>query len=199
MPAVVSFATVVRRIREGLHPPLIAIDGLPVSGKSTLAERLGGELGLECIYLDDFVRPEAEWPSRTQPAFPFEYIRYDEFLDAIRALAETGTCRYLPFDWATGKVSTTAREVTIDLPVVIEGVSALNPAVADLYGLKIFVESDAASTLQASLDRGVGAFEREWRELFMPSVDIYMRTDPRSRADMVMAGRGADGSSRTEA
>lgn len=191
MPLPVAFDEVVSRVRAGVSPPLVAIDGLPVSGKSTLAERLCSELGLECIYLDDFVLPEAQWPSRTRPAFPFEYIRYDAFLGAIRALAATGVCQYHPFDWATGTVAAVAREVKVHGPVVIEGVSTLNPALADLYGLKIFVESDSASTLQAALDRGVGAWEREWREVFMPSVALYMKTDPGHRADLLVAGRGA--------
>ncbi len=51
-------------------PSLIAIDGLPVSGKSTLADRMAAALGAECLYLDDFVKPEAFWPSRTSPSFP---------------------------------------------------------------------------------------------------------------------------------
>jgi uridine kinase len=191
MPALISFDAVVARVREGVNPPLIGIDGLPVSGKSTLAGRLESDLGLECIYLDDFVLPEAEWPSRTRPAFPFEYIRYAEFLEVVRMLAATGSCRYRPFDWATGTIAQTEREVTVRSPVVIEGVSALHPDIADLYGLRIFVESDAASTLQASLDRGVGSWEREWREMFMPSVELYMMTDPRGRADLIAAGRGA--------
>jgi uridine kinase len=46
-------------------------------------------------------------------------------------------------------------------PIVIEGVSALNPALCDLYGLRIFVESDRSTVLQAALHRGVGAWERE--------------------------------------
>ena len=68
--------------------------------------------------------------------------------------------------------------------------SALNPALCDLYGLKIFVESDRSTVFQAALRRGDGAWEREWRELFLPSVDIYMLTHPERRADLLVPGRG---------
>lgn len=187
-----SFDETLNIVRQGVRSPLIGIDGLPVSGKSTLADRLCHELGYDSLSLDDFVLPEASWPSRNRPAFPFEFMRYGEFVDAIRSLAATGSCRYRPYDWSTGGVSPTGREVTVDRGVVVEGVSALNPAIAALYGLRIFVESDAATTLEASLARGVAGWEREWRELFLPSAELYMRSDPRARADLVVAGRGVN-------
>lgn len=168
----------------------IAIDGLPVSGKSTLAGRLEHAAGAEIIYLDDFVRPEAEWRGKVLPSFPFAYIRYDDFLDAVTGLAQDGHCTYHPYDWATGQPSATARTITRDQPIIIEGVSSLHPALAPLYDLLLWVESDAATTLTASLTRGVGDWEREWCDLFMPSVELYLQTNPRSRADYLVKGRG---------
>src|SRR5262245_44687240 len=148
--ALLSFDEAVAIVGRGVTPPLIAIDGLSVSGKSTLADRICTQLGFDCIALDDFVLPESQWPSRRRPAFPFEYIRYGEFLDAIRSLAATGSCRYRPYDWERGGLTIAEREVTMDRGVVVEGVSTLNPDVAQLYGLRIFVESDAATVLEAS-------------------------------------------------
>jgi uridine kinase len=170
---------------------LIAIDGLPVAGKSTLAERLVATFRLECIYLDDFVRPEAEWPSRTEPSFPFDYIRYDEFIETVARLSRTGSCSYCPYDWSTGRISERPREVCIARPVVVEGVSALHPSLAPLYDLRFWIESDAGSALSASLARGVGAWEAAWRSMFLPSAMLYLETNPRARADFVVAGRGA--------
>lgn len=182
---------VIARVAALDMPRLVAIDGLPVSGKSTLADHLIERLGLQCIYLDDFIRPMADWPSRTRPAFPFEYIRYDGFLDAIRDLARDGVCAYAPFDWSTLSVSPDTRIVSLEKTVIIEGVSALNPAVAALYGLSIFVESDRSTTLAAALARGVGNWAPEWEQLFLPSADIYMRSRPQTRCDVIYAGRGA--------
>ena len=147
---------VIAAIEDAPTPPLIAIDGLPCSGKSTLVERLQQRLDLDCIYLDDFVLPEAEWPAGIKPAFPFPYIRYEAFQDAVRTLATVGSCSFFPFDWETLAVSTTPRIVGLTKPVLVEGVSALNPRLCDLYGLKIFVDSDQATTLEAALQRGVG-------------------------------------------
>jgi uridine kinase len=169
---------------------LVAIDGLPLAGKSTLADRLTSALGAQCIRFDDFVKPEAEWRSHDQPSFPFDYIRYDEFMAAVQGLAANGVCSYRPWDWETFSIAHEAREVRADRPVIVEGVSALHPDIAPLYDLRIWVDSDAASTLAAWHARGVGKWAREWRELLLPSVELYLRTKPQERADIVARGRG---------
>jgi uridine kinase len=169
---------------------LIAIDGLPVSGKSTLAERFEAELAATTLYLDDFVRPEREWRGQIGPAFPFDYIRYAEYQAAVETVARGEAVRYRLYDWSLGKLSG-ERVIEPGGVVVVEGVSALHPALTPLYDLKLWVQSDASTTLSASLARGVGNWEMEWRNLFLPSVDLYMATDPRSRADHIVAGRGA--------
>jgi uridine kinase len=170
---------------------LVAIDGLPLAGKSTLAERFVTAMGAQCIYLDDFVKPQAQWRSPHVPAFPFDYIRYDEFLGAVQALARGDAARYRLYDWSAGALADDAREVRPDGLVVIEGVSSLHPDLAPLYDLRFWVESDPAAVLAASFERGAAGWEREWRELFLPSTELYMRTKPRDRADYHVAGRGA--------
>jgi uridine kinase len=172
---------------------LVAIDGLPVSGKSTLAGRLEAQLGATIVYLDDFVRPEAEWRGKVGPAFPFPYMRYDDFCQAVMTLAEGRVARYRGYDWAAGRLAGAWTEIDPDGLVVVEGVSALNPELAPVYDLRLWVESDAATTLEASLARGVGDWEREWRTLFMPSVALYLATEPWLRADHIVAGRGSSG------
>jgi uridine kinase len=179
--------SLLRRLPDGL----IAIDGLPVSGKSTLAERLENELGAVTIYLDDFVRPPAEWRGTAKPALPFPYFRYDEFLATVTTLANGDAARYRRYDWAAGQLARDWSEIRPDGLVVVEGVSALNPILAPLYDLRFWVESDADTTLAASLARGTSGWDDEWRGLFMPSVALYLATDPRGRADHVVAGRGA--------
>jgi uridine kinase len=192
MPRHVTVEETITLIEAGVQPPLIAIDGLPCSGKTTTVDRLKDRMDLECIYLDDFVLPERDWPPGIKPSFPFPFIRYDEFVNAIQTLASSGACTYKPFDWDTFEISADLRTVSLSKPVVIDGVSSLNPILCDLYGFKVFVESDRATTLQAALDRGAeaGPWSRQWRELFLPSVDIYMETQPQKRADVVIAGRG---------
>ena len=187
----IDFDTVLELLRAGPDARLVAIDGLPVSGKSTLAERPVAECGATCVYLDDFVRPEAEWRGMAKPAFPFPYIRHDAFLETVKTMANGETARYRRYDWAAGQLADDWSEIHTDGLVVIEGVSALHPDLAPLYDMRFWVESDADTTLAASLARGAGNWEGEWRDLFMPSVALYLATDPRGRADHLVAGRGA--------
>jgi uridine kinase len=190
VPPRVSVDDVLGRVARGIDPPLIAIDGLPCSGKSTLADTLETAHGLGYLGLDEFVLPEREWPSR-RPAFPFVHVRYQEFMDAVRTLAATGRCDYAPFDWDTYEVSPQRKTVCHDKPVVVEGVSTLHPELTPLYGLRIFVDSDRASTFAAAMARDNGVWRDAWRELFLPSVDIYMQSRPERRADVIVPGRGA--------
>jgi hypothetical protein len=135
------------------------------------------------------VKPEAEWRWYDRPSFPFDYVRYEEFLSAVVSLATRGCCRYRPYDFTAGKIADAERAVCVDRPVIVEGVSALHPDLAPLYALRVWVESDASTVLAASLARGVGAWAREWETIF-PSIAPYLRTDPKGRAGIVAAGRG---------
>ncbi len=172
---------------------LIAVDGLPCAGKSTLATHLQRTYGFDKIGIDDFLAPQASWPWSRTPAFPFEFMRYAEMMTTVRTLAATGQCSYAPFDWATLSVSPQKRTVSLTRPVLIEGVSALHEDLCDSYALKIFVESDRASLIESSRVRGLGLWADAWENLFVPSADIYMQTRPQQRADLVFAGRGVNG------
>jgi uridine kinase len=188
--AYASFENVVERIAQLSEPGLIAIDGLPLSGKSTLARRLVERLGVGQLSIDDFVLPERLWPQDRSPRFPFGYMRYGEFMLTIAALATEGKATYHPFEWPRLDVSPEPRTIRLDRPVVVEGVSALHPELCRHYALKIWVDSDYATTFAASVARGVGGWFTEWRDWFLPSVELYLATDPMSRVDLVTAGRG---------
>lgn len=169
---------------------LIAIDGLPCAGKSTLAVQLVDSFGLAAVYLDDFALPPAAWTT-AKVGFPFTYMRYNEFLRAVMALADTGICEYAPFDWEKLEISPVNRTVTVERPVIVEGVASLHPQLAPRYSLRFYVESDRASILETAAQRGDAHWHVQWRDLFLPSVDVYMESKPWLRADYVVAGRGA--------
>jgi uridine kinase len=188
---VLTFDEVVGLVRAQSGLRLIGIDGLPLAGKSTLAGQLAEATGGACVHLDDFVKPEAEWRWHNRPSFPFHWIPYDDFMGAVTSLAENGRCQYRPYNWESGETEDADRVVEgRDGPVIVEGVSALHPDLAPLYGLRIWVESDAATVLAASVARGVGDWMRQWEEMFLPNDGLYLETDPPARADFLLAGRG---------
>jgi uridine kinase len=136
-----------------LSAEMIAIDGLPLAGKSTLADRLVEELGFGILRIDDFNHALSDWPADITPGYPFPFVRIDAFHAALRRLRSEGACAYFPMDWDAGYVSPEPRLLFRDKPIVIEGVSVLDPAVLDCYDLKLFVESDRASVLDAMIAR----------------------------------------------
>ncbi|WP_152662553.1 uridine kinase family protein [Devosia soli] len=188
---VITGDALMESLQARINTRLIGIDGLPVSGKSTLADRLIESFGAELIYFDDFVLPQEQWPDPIGPGFPFPYMRHEAFFEAVETLARSGACQYQLYDWGKGALGPWKEVPLGERPIVVEGVSALAERLAPFYDLKIWVDSDAATTLQASLERGVGDWEQQWRELFIPSVERYIQTKPADRADTIVAGRGA--------
>jgi uridine kinase len=185
-----TFEEVVRLVGSKQKPLLVAIDGLPLSGKTTLALRLLNELGAECVQLDDFVKPEAEWRFRDKPSFPFDYIRYDEFVSAVCSLAHDHGCLFHSYDWVTGRIADEPKVICGGGIAIVEGVSALHPDLAPLYDLRVWIDSDPKTALAASFERGVGWWAHEWEFMFLPSVELYLQTEPKARADVVALGRG---------
>jgi uridine kinase len=174
-----------------LSAEMIAIDGLPLAGKSTLAERLAEALGFGLLRIDDFNLALSDWPADIAPGYPFPFVRVEAFRAAVRALRHEGACVYYPMDWDAGYVSPEPRLLFRDKPIVIEGVSVLDPALLDCYDLKLFVESDRESVMDAMIARDGEAHKANWLSMFLPSDDIYMATRPQARADLLIAGRGA--------
>ena len=60
-------------------PALIAIDGRPCSGKTTLAGKLENAVDAQVIYIDQFFIPQKDWPEIPNLAFP-------SFICAIKSL-----------------------------------------------------------------------------------------------------------------
>jgi uridine kinase len=187
----IGLEEIIGKLGKSPRPEIIGIDGYPCSGKSTLVEMISSRLECQCIYLDDFVLPESEWSSLDTPGFPFSYIRYQEFLETVRSLFKHGTSSYYPFDWESGAVSSEPKTIHLKGIVIVEGVSALNLELCPYYDLRIFVESDLDSLFDTAKARGFGPWEQAWKKLFLPSVELYMETRPRERADALYAGRGA--------
>ena len=169
-------------------PALLAIDGLPCSGKTTVADRLSATLGLPSLSLDDFVVPPAERPADIAPGFPFPFFRTDEIRTVVRTLAAGGVASFHPYDWDTERLSTELRRV--QRPLILEGCSLLSNDLAE-FDLRLWVESDERTLVAAQRARDGDRDADKWRDLYLPSVKIYLDTTPWVRADHLVAGRDA--------
>lgn len=172
-----------------LSVEMIAIDGLPLAGKSTLAQRLQREFGFALLPIDSFVQPG--WSENFEPGYPFSYFRLDEFFAAIRALRNEGMCAFYPYDWEGDFISPDAQMIYRDKPIVIEGTSVLDPALAGRYDLRFFVDSDEETLMDARQARDGDASRAAWERLVLPSAAAYLQTNPKERADFIVRGRGA--------
>lgn len=168
---------------------LVGIDGRPCAGKSTLVAALETRCTAQTVSLDAFVRPFRDGSPLPSPAFPFPYVRYDEFLDCIRALAAGREVEVSAYDFETDAISAIPITVRATGVILIEGVSALNEQTRNCLDLGVYVVSDAATRLEAIRTRDQGRFTRWWHELWLPSEALYHATSPWLRADLLVAGR----------
>lgn len=169
---------------------LIGIDGRPGSGKTTLAMELEKKFNAQTMYLDEFFIPQRLWPQDQTPRFPFFYFRYKEFLDGIKALAAGKLFSYYAYDFQSDDLSKERTAIKPEGIIIVEGVSALNAEIINLYDIKIWVATDVQSENAALIQRESGKNLELWQKIYLPSVDIYIQSEPWKRADIIYAGRG---------
>jgi uridine kinase len=188
--SLISFEDAITIIAEHPDIKMIAVDGLPSSGKSTFAKKAAEKFGYGYLEIDNFFIDTSEWPHDIKPGFPFPFFRHADLTLVIQNLAATGLAQYFPFDWDAMKISKTPRIVQTTPPLIVEGIGLLNSEINDCFDLRFFIESDAASVLDTVLKRDGDFFIHEWRTMFIPSNEIYMATRPQAKADHIIAGRG---------
>ena len=95
---------------------------------------------------------------------------------------------YQPYNWATNRLEK-VRIIDPKNIIIVEGVSVLCEQLVPCFYKKIFVVSNKNNEFEAICQRENNNIN-VWNELYLPSVDIYWRTNPWERADILYAGRG---------
>jgi uridine kinase len=159
----------------GIATRIVAVDGPGGAGKTTLADRLAGELGAEIVRTDEFAswdEPLDWWPRLIS--------------EALEPLSRNEPARYRCTSWWDEPEQW--REVRPSEFVVLEGVSASRDAFRPFLTYAIWVETPRRLRLARGLERDGDAARPQWDE-WMAAEDAYVeRERPHERADAVLRG-----------
>lgn len=182
----------------------IGVDGRTAAGKTTFGHELAvriAELGRPVLRasLDDFKRPWRErhlYDRESGEGYYRNAYDYDAVLDLLLAPASptgTGWCALCSIDPLTqDDHSATRVHAPEDAVFIVDGVFAFRDELDGHWDLRLWLEIDAATSMQ----RGIGRDEDAWadseaaqihRERYLPAEELYLHeVDPRLRADVVI-------------
>ena len=144
---------------------VIAIDGMCASGKTTLANALSEEFGMQIIRMDDFFLPFA-MRTAERLSQPGRNIHYERFVKEVACPLRNGSdFEYRVFSCAEGDY-TAVRSICASKPIIIEGAYSLHPEIPDIYDLKIFLQINPETQLERIKNRNgteaLEAFRSKW-------------------------------------
>ena len=181
------FETILTAIQSHPKRPLrVAIDGGSASGKTTLANRLGQELGCPVVHMDDFFLPPM-LRSDNRLNQPGGNVHYERFAAEVLPGLKTGAgFSYGVFDCSTLTV-THRREIPPCEIILVEGAYSLHPALADAYDLKIFLQVDPKLQADRVLHRNGPEKQAVFLAKWIPLEQRYFTAcKVKDRADLVL-------------
>jgi uridine kinase len=142
-------------------PPLVvAIDGHGAAGKTTLAAEVAGELDAALLHTDDYF----------QAASP---------TTDLRPMAQY-------YDWSRLRDEGLARALKAGANLIlVEGVSAAAPAIADLVNHTVFVATPEAVRVERLHGR---ITPEEWDEAWLAAERAYFAARPPESFDLIVSG-----------
>jgi uridine kinase len=166
---------------------ILAIDGGSGSGKTTLSRFLESQYACTVFHVDDFfLREEQRTPERyAEIGGNFDRER---FLDEVLLpLQESQTIQYRKFDCSTLQLSSPIR-VNVEKLVVIEGVYAMHPELADYYTFSVFLDITKDAQKQRILLREPKEKAQRYFEKWIPMEDEYFEEmQVKERCDMCVS------------
>lgn len=169
---------VVQAVREvALGSPVIVIDGPAGSGKTTTAEQIAALLAprsVAVVHMDDLYD---DWTGLDDSLT--DYLT-EELEPQIRAGDEITHRR---FDWHARRFGDPVTLPPTDV-LIIEGVGAGQPALADVADLAVWVEADPDICARRWLDRDGPQMEHRLPEWVRREQEHFVRYRTRERADV---------------
>ncbi|MBQ9264436.1 MAG: hypothetical protein IJ189_09585 [Clostridia bacterium] len=165
----------IERRLEVDQPLIVAIEGGAATGKSTLAAQLSAHFQAPVIPMDDFFLPPAlRTPKRyAEKGGNIHYERFDaQVATPLRAGAPV--C-YQVYDCHHDRISQT-RTISPGRLLLIEGVYSLHPRYRDIYDLRLFLRTTAATQDARLRARGDGLYQR-FQSTWLPLEKAYFDSE----------------------
>lgn len=150
------------------RPYVVAIDGRSGVGKSTLSAAIAEPLQASVIEGDDFFAGGIEMRSDSpaqRAADCIDWTRQRAVLDAVR---QGDDAAWRAFDWDAfdGRLRSTVTTLSPRRIIILEGVYAARPELADQIDCKVLVTlADELREERLQLREGaIGPWERQWQE-----------------------------------
>lgn len=166
---------------------LLAVDGCGGSGKSAFAQRLRQMLpDANIVHIDDFYLP-----SRLRPKDAANTIAGDFDVQRLRQqvlepLSRNEPGYYQQYDWLRDELAA-FRSVPVGGVVMVEGIYALLPLLADYYDYTIWMGCPDEIRLERGLARDGESARDLWVNRWMPAEARYVEThQPQVKADLVV-------------
>lgn len=153
---------------------LVAIDGPAGSGKTTLGGAVSQLTGAQVVHLDDLMEG---WDGMAGTG--------DQLRSIVEPLASGVAGHYRHYNWHEGRF-----DHTVAVPpaawLVIEGVGAGNPVIADSVTVLVWVEADDELRLRRGLERDGAPMEGRWRTWMKEEAAFFSSQRTAERADLVV-------------
>ncbi len=173
-------------LRDARTPVLVGIDGAGGSGKSTLAAAIAERLGSDAVVIpmDDFIVRDRMLDDSWEGGWDRRRL-VEQVIDPVRLGRPMA---YQRLEWLSNTL-TDPIAVPEASVVIVEGITALHPALAPHWDLTIWVETDAMVALERGRARDAGNENAQHWELWSSNDARYRAEhEPHSRADLIVHG-----------
>ncbi|MFO0430115.1 MAG: uridine kinase [Hyphomonadaceae bacterium] len=170
------------------RPAIVALDGRSRVGKSTLANEIAANMQATVIRGDDFFAGGTEVRSDDAASRAAACVDWTRQRDVLIKLLHGESAQFRAFDRDAfdGRLHTEPTIVSPAPIIVLEGVYAARPELADLIDLRaLLVVSDAVRSARLNAWEGeIGPYEKQWHDA---EVYYFQNVMPEAEFDIVIS------------
>lgn len=164
----------IKEILSANPSAVIAFDGMCASGKTTAANRLSEEFGLQTVHMDDFFLPP-DMRTAERLSTPGGNVHYERFVEEVIIPLKNGNdSEYRVFDCSAGDF-TEKKKIFYGKPVIIEGAYSTHPGIPDICGLKVFFKVSPKTQLERIEKRNGKQALEAFKEKWIPLENRYFK------------------------